>query len=202
MNRKYSVSIIDMVHYTLRIIGGQFVGALVFFIINSIASQIQYDQFMDSHYKTVEEFMTPGMKFFNIFVMFFGFFIVPLIFQALFVRTKASDQYENTDNPLRWLTKGLEYMLPGTIVCLIISLIMLRSGIGFYLPLVLLSSYITVSGFAAFALSFVLGILCFACHTAVLLAVYRHFWLAWGRSKDEGKLRMSDDAYSSYEPKN
>ncbi|MBQ8185235.1 MAG: hypothetical protein IJ037_00005, partial [Clostridia bacterium] len=173
MERKYSVSIIDMVHYTLQIIGGQFVGALVFFIINSIASQIQYDQFMDSYYKNMEEFMTPGMKFFNMFVMFLGFFIVPLIFQALFVRTKASDQYENTDNPRRWLTKGLEYMVPGTLVCLIVSAIMLRSGIGFYLPLVLLSSYITMSGFAALCLSFALGILCFACHTAVLLAVYR-----------------------------
>lgn len=202
MERKYSVSIIDMVHYALQIIGGQLVGALVFFIINSIASQIQYDQFMNSHYKDMEDFMTPGMIFFNIFTMVLGFFIVPLIFQALFIRSKASDQYENSSNPHRWLTKGLEYMVPGTLVCLVISVILLHSGVGFYLPLVLLSSYITASGFAAFTLRFLLGILCFACHTAVLLIVYRHFWLAWGRSKDEGKLRMSEDAYQSYDPKN
>jgi len=49
----------------------------------------------------------------------------------------------------------------------------------------------------------ILGILLYwGAHTAVLLAVYRHFWMAWGKSKDEGRLRMSDDAYQSYDPKN
>ncbi|MBQ8185236.1 MAG: hypothetical protein IJ037_00010 [Clostridia bacterium] len=94
-------------------------------------------------------------------------------------------------------------MLPGTIICLIYSVATIPFGIGFYRPLAVFGSFLDFSNLtSAYIFYALMGILCFACHTAVLLAVYRHYWIAWGRSKDEGKLRMSEDAYGSYEPKN
>ena len=203
MDRKYSVPFLDQVHYFIQIAAGQIVGFVSYVLLYGIVQQIEYERFMNSSAKVYEPgpFVTALTYFLNVMC----YLLIPLLIQALFLKSKAEDHFENTDDPLRWLKKGAVYMLPPSIAFAVVAVFLTWFVFPICQPMVWIAKILgrLASVPAVGILLMILGILLYwGFHTAVLLAVYRHFWLAWGRSKDEGKLRMSEDAYQSYDPKN
>ena len=203
MNRKYSVPILDQVHYFIQIAAGQIVGFASYILLYGIVQVIEHEKFMNSSAKVYEP--SPFVVALTYLLNVICYLLVPLVIQALFMKSKAEDQFENTDDPLRWLKKGAIYMVPPTIVFAAAAVFVTGFVFPISQPMVWIGQTVMrVTNILAVNIILVLSgwLLYWGCHTAVLLAVYRHFWMAWGRSKDEGKLRMSEDAYGSYEPKN
>jgi len=203
MERKYSVPILDQVHYFIQIAAGQIVGFVSYVLLYGIVQQIEYERFMNSSAKVYEP--GPFVVALTYFLNALCYLLIPLIIQALFIKSKAEDHFENTDDPLRYLKKGAVYMIPPTIAFAVAAVFVTWLVFPICQPMVWIGQTIMrISNVPAVIIIIALlgCLLYWGCHTAALLAVYRHFWLAWGRSKDEGKLRMSADAYGSYEPKN
>lgn len=203
MNRKYSVPFLDQVHFFIQIAAGQIVGFASYVLIYGIIQQIEYEKFMNSSAKVYEP--GPFIVALTYLLNVICYLLVPLVIQALFIKAKAEDQYENTDDPLRWLKKGVIYMIPPTVVFAVLAVFVIWMVFPISQPMVWIGqTAMRISNIPAVIIILTLfgTAVYWGCHTAALLAVYRHFWMAWGRSKDEGKLRMSEDAYGSYEPKN
>lgn len=199
MYRKYSVPFLDQVHYFIQIAAGQIIGFVSYVLLYGILQLIENQRFMNSSAKVYEPgpFVTVLIFFLNVLC----YLLIPLVIQALFIRSKAEDQFENTDDPHRCLKKGAVYMIPPTLLFAAAAVFVTWFVFPICQPMVWIAKLTLNLPLIPDIIMTLLGWLIYwGAHTAVLLALYRHFWTAWGRSKDEGKLHMSEDAFGSYEP--
>lgn len=199
--RKYSVPVIDQAHFLLQMAGGAMIGYFIYYVVFGIAQQFAYDAFMNSSAK--EYVPGPAMTIFTNLLSFVCYYAVPFLFQAWFVNIKGGDQYEKTAEPYRWLKKGLEYTLPGTLIYAVVTIVYYLIGLGVLCipPMqftVLLQLFLPLPTSLGYVLC---SFLYLAAHTGLLLLVYRRAWFGWKAETEEGRLTMNMDDVADYKPK-
>lgn len=205
---KYAVPALDYLHFLIQTVAGFVIGFVLYSLAYAVVQMLEHEAYMNSDAK--EYVMSTGVKVVIAILKILLVHIVPIVFQSIFLRQKANDQYEDSDSNLMWLSKGLRFMLPVAIPYAVITGIgccmeIVYTGILFMPPLNFIQLIDMIFGhFLSHypKMPVIPIIICYivymAIHIAVLLFVYRYFWQKWGHEKNDGKLTMSADAYMSH----
>jgi len=207
---KYDVSVIDKAQFLIQLVLGFILGNVAYSLVFSLIQLFENQKFMNSDEKVYTA--SVGIQILAALLSILLVHIGPVVFQSVFIRSKAADQYEDSENNMMWLSKGLRYMLAPSIIFGVITtgaflvgivqvVYIFMPGYNFTQLIGMLCGWIVFSSESAIiTFSLILNTVCpliyLALHTTALLFIYRYFWNKWEKEKNTGKVRMSEDAYT------
>ena len=205
---KYNITVLDRAHFFIPFVISFILGTIVYHLAYGIVQLFENQRFMNSDEKVYQASL--GIQILVVVLNIIFVHISPLVFQAIFLRSKAEEHYEESDSSFMWFSKGIRLMLPpclifyavitaGYLLNIYQVIYLFMPGYNFMQIMNLICKNIMYTSMTAASVFYIVCPLIYlALHISALLFIYRYFWKKWENDKDIGRITMSADAYSPY----